>query len=82
MKAEETGYNIWHMECVEPAEAKVTYGNFPKYHTKILLSYCNFSKYHTKILLSYCNTKLARKDIFKPVIRNESLHDDSYVNGV
>lgn len=41
MKEVEMGYNICHMECVEPAEARVTYGNFPKYHTKILLSYCN-----------------------------------------
>jgi hypothetical protein len=68
MKAVEMGYNIWHMECVEPAKARVTYGNLPK---------C-----HTKILLSYCNTKLARKDIFKPIIRNKSLHEDSNVNGV
>ena len=41
MKAVEMGYNIWHMECVEPAEARVTYGSFPKYHMNILLSYCN-----------------------------------------
>ena len=57
------GYNIWHMECVEPVEARVTYGNFPKYHTKILLG--NF------------NAKLVREDIFKPIVRIKSLHEGS-----
>jgi hypothetical protein len=68
MKAVEMGNNIWHIECVEPAEARVTYGNFPEYLTKMLLG--NF------------NTKLAREDIFKLIIRSKSLHDDSNDNGV
>jgi len=38
MKAVEMEYNIWHMECMEPVKARVTYGNFPEHHTKILLS--------------------------------------------
>jgi hypothetical protein len=35
-----------------------------------------------KMLLGYFNAKLGREDIFKPTIGNESLHEDSNVNGV
>jgi hypothetical protein len=37
-----------------------------------------FPKYHMKILLG----KVGREDIFKPTIRNESLHKISNDNGV
>jgi hypothetical protein len=68
MKAVEMGNNIWHIKCVERAEARITYSNFPKCHTKILLG--NF------------NAKLVREDIFKLIIRNKSLYEDSNDNGV
>jgi hypothetical protein len=42
----------------------------------------HFPKYHTKILLEDFNAKLGREDTFKPMIRNESLHEDSTDNGV
>ena len=35
-----------------------------------------------KILLGDFNTKVGRENIFKPTIGNESLHQDSYDNGV
>jgi hypothetical protein len=35
-----------------------------------------------KILLGDFNEKLGRKDIFKPTIGNESLHQDTNANGV
>jgi hypothetical protein len=35
-----------------------------------------------KILLGDLNEKVRREDIFKPTIRNESLHEISYVKGV
>jgi len=35
-----------------------------------------------KILLGDFYTKLVREDIFKPTTGNESLHQDSYDNGV
>jgi hypothetical protein len=35
-----------------------------------------------KILLGDFNTKVGRKDIFKPTLRNESLHEISNENGV
>jgi hypothetical protein len=41
-----------------------------------------FSKYHMKILLGNLNTKVGRKDIFKPTVGNESLHEISNDNGV
>jgi hypothetical protein len=42
----------------------------------------HFPKYHMKILLGDFNTKLGREVIFKPTIRNDSLHQDSNDNGV
>jgi exonuclease III len=41
-----------------------------------------FPKYHMKILLGDFNAKVGREDIFKPTIRNESLHKISNDNGV
>jgi len=42
----------------------------------------HFPKYHTKILLGDFNVKVGSKNIFKPTIGNESLHQDSNDNGV
>ena len=42
----------------------------------------HFPKCHIKILLGNFNAKLAREDIFKPTIGNDSLHQDSNDNGV
>ena len=41
-----------------------------------------FPKYHVKILLGDFNAEVGRENIFKPTIRNESLHQDSNDNGV
>jgi hypothetical protein len=38
-------------------------------------------EYHMKMLLDF-NAKLDREDIFKPTLRNESLHEIRTVNGV
>jgi hypothetical protein len=40
-----------------------------------------YRRYHMKILL-YFNAKVGRKDIFKPIIGNESLHEARNDNGV
>jgi hypothetical protein len=37
----------------------------------------DFLKYHTEILVWDFNAKLGREDIFKPTIRNKSLHQDN-----
>ena len=42
----------------------------------------HFPKYRMKNLLGYFNAKVGRKNIFKPTIGNESLHQDSNENGV
>jgi hypothetical protein len=41
-----------------------------------------FPRYHMKILLGHFNVKVGRKDIFKPIIHNESLHEANNDNGV
>jgi exonuclease III len=41
-----------------------------------------FLKYHMKILLGDFSVKVGTEDIFKPTIRNESLHETSNDNGV
>jgi endonuclease/exonuclease/phosphatase family metal-dependent hydrolase len=41
-----------------------------------------FPRYHMKILLGDFNAKVGRKDIFKPIIGNDSLHETSNDNGV
>jgi hypothetical protein len=41
-----------------------------------------FPRYHMKILLRNFNAKVGREDIFKPIIGNESLHEASNDNGV
>jgi hypothetical protein len=42
----------------------------------------HFPKYCMKILLGDFNAKVGRKNIFKPTVGNESLHEDSNDNGV
>ena len=41
-----------------------------------------FPNYHMEILLRYFNLKLGRKNILKPTIENESLHQGSSDTGV
>jgi hypothetical protein len=42
----------------------------------------HFPRYHMKILLGDFNAKVGRKNIFKPTIGNDSVHQDSNDNGV
>jgi len=42
----------------------------------------HFPKYYMKILLGEFNAKLCREDILKPIIGQESRHQDSNDNGV
>ena len=42
----------------------------------------HFPKYYMKILLGDFNAKLGREDIFKLIIGQESLHQDSNDNGL
>ena len=42
----------------------------------------HFPKYNMKILLGDFNAKVGTEDIFKPIIGQESLHQDNNDNGV
>jgi hypothetical protein len=42
---------------------------------------CQIPKYHMKIVLGVFNEKVGKEVVFKPVIRNESLHDIDIGNG-
>jgi hypothetical protein len=46
------------------------------------LVFDNFPKCHMKILLGDVSAKVGREEIFKPTIRNESLHEINNDNGV
>jgi hypothetical protein len=51
-------------------------------HEQLEQVFDNFAKYHTKRLLRDFNSNLGIDDIFKPIIENDSLHQDSNDNGV
>jgi exonuclease III len=52
------------------------------FYEELECAFDKFLKYHTKILLGDFNVKVGKKDIFKPTIGNESLHEISTDNGV
>jgi hypothetical protein len=52
------------------------------FYVELELVFDKFPKYHMKILLGDFNAKVGGKDIFKPTIENESLHEISNNNGV
>jgi hypothetical protein len=49
---------------------------------KLQCVFNTFPKYHTKVLLGDFNAKVGREEIFKPKIKNDSLHEITYDNGV
>jgi len=52
------------------------------YYEELEEVFDNFPKYHMKTLLGDFNAKVGREDIFKPIIGQESLHQDSNDDGV
>jgi len=74
-------FNIIVLDMHEPREEK---GDESKdsFCEELEQVYEHFPKYHMKILLRDFNAKVGRENIFKPTIRNESLHQDSNDNGV
>jgi hypothetical protein len=53
-----------------------------KFYEKLERVFDKFPKYHMKILLGDFNAKVGREGIFKPTIRNRTLHEISHDNGV
>ena len=51
------------------------------FHVELEQVFYNFPEYHKKILLGAFNAKLGTKNIFKPTIGNESLHQNGNGNG-
>ena len=52
------------------------------FYEEIVEVFDHILKYHMKILLGDFNAKVDREDIFKSIIGQESLHQDSNDNGV
>jgi hypothetical protein len=53
-----------------------------RFYEELEQAFDKFSKYHMNILLGDFNAKVGGKDIFKPTIGNESVHEISNDNGV
>jgi hypothetical protein len=51
------------------------------FYRELICVFDKLPKYDTKIFLGDFNAKLGRENIFKPTIRNESLHETSSDNG-
>jgi exonuclease III len=73
--------NIIVLNVHAPCEDK---GNDVKdsFHEELWRVFDQFPRYDMKILLGDFNAKVGRKNIFKPTIGNESLHEISNDNGV
>jgi endonuclease/exonuclease/phosphatase family metal-dependent hydrolase len=65
-----------HAPSEERSESKYSF------YEELEQVFYHFPKYHMKILLGDFNSKVAREIIFKLIIGNESLHQDSNDNGV
>ena len=52
------------------------------FYEELKQGFYHFPKYHMKILIGDFNAKVGRENIFKPTIGNDSLHQESNVNGV
>ena len=51
------------------------------FYEEIEQIFYHFPNYRMKIILRDFNAKVGRENIFKPTIGNESIHQDSNVNG-
>jgi hypothetical protein len=74
-------FNIVVLNVHAPSEDKSddSKGTF---YEKLEQAVYYFPKYHIKILLEDFNAKVGRENILKLTVGNESLHQDSNVNGV
>ena len=72
---------LWVLNVHAPSEEKIDYSKSSFYEE--LEQVCNcFPKWHAKPRLGDCGAKVGRENIFKPAIGNDSLHEDSNINGV
>jgi hypothetical protein len=74
-------YHIIILDVYAPTEDKTDYVEDSFYEeSKLVLD--KFPKYHIKILSGDLIATVGRKDIFKPTIGNESLHESNNDNGL
>jgi hypothetical protein len=68
----------------EPSEEKSDDSRFKRqlFYEELAQVIGHFPEHHMKILLGDFNAKVGRKNIFKPTIANDSLHQDSDDNCV
>jgi hypothetical protein len=52
------------------------------FYEELECAFDQFPKHNMKILLGHLSAMVGREDIFKPTIRNESLHETSNDNGI
>jgi hypothetical protein len=73
--------DISRLNVHAPKEDKIDYVKNSSYE-QLQCIFDKFPKCHMKILLGDFSTKVSRGDIFKPTIRNTSLHEISNDNGI
>jgi len=73
--------NIIFLNVYAPSEEKSD-DSKDSFYVELEQVFDNFPKYHMNIILGDFNANVGRKNIFKPTIGNESLHQDSNDNGV
>jgi exonuclease III len=74
-------YNI-KVSNVNASSEEKSYDSKDGFDEKLEQVSDHFPKYHVKILLGDFNAKVGRKNIFKPTLWNESLHQVKNNNGV
>jgi hypothetical protein len=73
------GCDIIVLNVHAPTEDVIDY--MESFYLELQCVFNKFPKYHMKILLDF-NAKVRMKEIFKPTIGNENLHEISNYNGV
>ena len=68
-------HNIIVVNVHAPSEEKVDESK--DFYEELEQVFDHFPKYHIKMLLGDFNAKVGRENIFKPTVRQESLHQDS-----
>jgi hypothetical protein len=73
-------FNITVLNAHAPTEENSDVSK-ERFYVKLEPVLDRFSKYHMQILLGEFKAKLGKKNIYKPTIWNESIHQDSNDNG-
>jgi hypothetical protein len=72
--------DVFVLNVYAPTEVKIHYMD-SFYEELERISY-KFTKYRVKDFLGNFNAKVGKKDIFKPIVENENIHEISIDNGI